>query len=134
MKSKLRVDQKRDTLVNKRVESNYVALRFPESVRALVAISPSLVACAVRISERRQGLRLESRIIHEAKSRPLAPFAYGAGVLPPGHPAAGDENGRAAVASRSGLRIPRGQYVRTISQKVGKAAMAGAVTRYEAQG
>lgn len=34
----------------------------------------------------------------------------------------------------SRLRIPRGQYVRTISQKVGKAGMAGAVTRYEAQG
>jgi len=34
----------------------------------------------------------------------------------------------------SRLDIPRGQYVRTISQKVGKADMAGAVTRYEAQG
>jgi len=37
-------------------------------------------------------------------------------------------------AGVSGLGIPRGQYIRTISQKVGKAGMAGAVTRYEAQG
>lgn len=67
----------------------------------------------------------ELRIIHEAESSYRTKVA-GSGLRLFAGPGVYRCEGR--------LRIPRGQYVRTISQKVGKAGMAGAVTRYEAQG